>query len=157
VNGSGCPAGSSVNTAVPDDTAFTLSFSQFRVSGGSYKNCVVSINVGVPAGWTYAVYEVDNRGYGVLDNGATGRLVMNSWFTGFPWTLRADQSFRGPYDDFWQTTSTAGALTYAPCGASANLTLNNTLRVSGPVSSSMELFATDMRVSTVFRLQWKQC
>lgn len=157
VNGSGCPNGSSVVTNVPDQTAFTLSFSQFRVSGGLYKNCVVSISVAVPAGWTYAVYEVNNRGYGVLDSGAYGRLVMNSWFTGFPWTLRADQTFRGPFDDMWQTTSTAPSLTFAPCGASANLTLNNTLRVVGPSSSSMELFAQDLRVSTIYRLEWKQC
>jgi hypothetical protein len=157
VMGSGCPNGSSVVTGVPDDKAFTVSFSQFRVNGGTYKNCVVSINVSVPAGWTYAVYEVNNRGFGVLDAGATGKLVMNSWFTGFPWTLRADQTFRGPYDDFWQTTSKAGSLTYAPCGAVANLTLNNTLRVAGPATSSMELFAQDARVSTIFRLDWKQC
>jgi len=157
VNGSGCPNGSSVGTSVPDDTAFTVSFSQFRVNGGNYKSCVVSINVAVPAGWTYAVYQVNNRGYGVLDAGASGRIIMNSWFTGFPWTLRADQTFRGPYDDFWQTTSNAGSLTYAPCGASANLTLNNTLRVAGPSTSSMELFAQDLRVSTIFHLQWRQC
>lgn len=157
VNGSGCPAGSSVVTNVPDQTAFTLSFSQFRVNGGNYKNCVVSVRVSVPAGWTYAVYEVNNRGFGVLDSGASGRLVMNSWFTGFPWTLRADQTFRGPFDDFWQTTSVAPSLTYAPCGASTNLTLNNTLRVTGATTSSMELFAQDLRVSTIFRLQWRQC
>ena len=157
VNGSGCPVGSSVVTSVPDQTAFTVSFSQFRVTGGSYKNCVVSVRVSVPAGWTYAVYEVNNRGFGVLDSGASGRLVMNSWFTGFPWTLRADQTFRGPFDDFWQTTSAAPSLTYAPCGASTNLTLNNTLRVAGATTSSMELFAQDLRVSTIFRLQWRQC
>jgi hypothetical protein len=157
VNGSGCPTGSSVVTEVPDQTAFTLSFSQFRTYGGNYKSCVVSINVAVPAGWTYAVYEVDNRGYGLLDAGASGRLVMNSWFTGFPWTLRADQTFKGPLDDIWQTTSTAPSLTYSPCGASANLTLNNTLRVAGPSTSSMELFAQDLRVSTVFHLRWRLC
>lgn len=157
VNGSGCPTGSSVVTDVPDYTAFTLSFSQFRVYGGDYKNCVVSIGVMVPSGWTYAVYEVDNRGYGVLESGASGRIVMNSWFTGFPWTLRADQTYNGPFDDFWQTTSTSSSLVYAPCNKSFNLTLNSTLRVTGPGTSSMELFAQDMRVSTIFRLQWKRC
>jgi hypothetical protein len=157
VNGSGCPSGSSVVTDVPDQTAFTVSFSQFRVNGGNYKSCLVSISVAVPAGWTYAVYEVDNRGFGVLDAGASGRLVMSSWFTGFPFTLKADQTFRGPFDDFWQTTSVASALSYSPCGASANLSLNNTLRVAGPATSSMELFAQDMRVSTVFHLRWRQC
>jgi hypothetical protein len=84
VNGSGCPAGSSVTTNVPDLTAFTISFSQFKVQGGNYKNCVVIVNVAVPSGWTYAVYEVDNRGYGFLGVGASARIVMNPWFTGYP-------------------------------------------------------------------------
>jgi len=157
VNGSGCPANSSVTTDVPDKTAFSVSFSQFKATGGSYKNCTLTIKVGIPAGWTYSVYEVINRGYGVLDKGASGRILMNSWFTGFPWTLRADQTFNGPYDDFWQTDSTASALAFAPCGASANLILNDTLRVAGPTTSSMELFAQDARVSTTFLLKWKQC
>lgn len=156
-NGSGCPPGSSVVTGVPDKTAFSVSFSQFKVTGGSYKNCMLTIAVGIPAGWTYSVYEVVNRGYGVLENGASGRILMTSWFTGFRWTLRADQTFNGPYDDFWQTNSTADALIFAPCGASTNLILNDTLRVSGPATSSMELFAQDARVSTTFYLKWKQC
>ncbi|MFC3988251.1 DUF4360 domain-containing protein [Actinoplanes siamensis] len=156
-NGSGCPASSSVTTGVPDNTAFSVSFSQFKVTGGSYKNCNVVIEVSIPAGWTYSVYEVINRGYGVLGNSASGRITMNSWFTGFPWTLRADQTVKGPYDDFWQTDSTASAQIFAPCGASANLILNTTLRVAGPTTSSMELFAQDARVSTTFLLKWKNC
>ncbi|MEU8237681.1 DUF4360 domain-containing protein [Actinoplanes missouriensis] len=155
--GSGCPDASSVTTSVPDETAFSVSFSEFKVTGGSYKNCKVDISVSFPAGWTYSVYEVSNRGYGVLDKGASGRILMSSWFTGFPWTLKADQTFKGPYDDFWQTDSAANAVIYAPCGASTNLTLNTTLRVAGPTTSSMELFAQDARVSTTFLLKWKQC
>lgn len=157
VNGSGCPEFSSVATDVPDKTAFSVSFSKFKVTGSSYKNCNVVIVVGIPAGWTYSVYEVFNRGYAVLDKGASGRIIMNSWFTGFPWTLRADQTFKGTYDDFWQTNSATSALIFAPCGASANLILNTTLRVAGPATSSMELFAQDARVSTTFLLKWKQC
>ncbi|MEU4558817.1 DUF4360 domain-containing protein [Actinoplanes sp. NPDC023936] len=155
--GGGCPDKTTVATSVPDETAFSVSFSEFKVTGGSYKNCKVDIKVGIPAGWTYSVYEVSNRGYGVLDKGASGRLLMTSWFTGFPWTLKADQTIKGPYDDFWQTDSAASALIYAPCGASTNLILTTTLRVAGPTTSSMELFAQDARVSTTFLLKWKQC
>ncbi|MBW6432389.1 DUF4360 domain-containing protein [Actinoplanes hulinensis] len=157
VKGSGCLHDSSVTTDVPDKTAFSVSFSQFKATGPGFKNCNVQIKVGIPAGWTYSVYEAFNRGYAVLDRGASGRIMMNSWFTGFPWTLRADQTFKGPYDDFWQTDSAANSLIFAPCGASANLILNTTLRVAGPETSSMELFAQDVRVSTKFLLKWKEC
>jgi hypothetical protein len=155
-NGAGCPAGSSVSATVPSQEAFTVSYSQFRVLGGDYKNCLVTMQVTAPPGWTYAVYSVDNRGYGVLDEGARARIQNNSWFTGFSWTLTSDGSVTGPFDDFWQTTN-SGPLLFAPCNRSFNLNINSTLRVVGPATSSMELFATDVRASIIYHLQWKRC
>jgi len=155
-NGSGCPAGSSVSATVPSQEAFTVSYSQFKVLGGDYKNCLLTMQVTPPAGWTYAVYSVDNRGYAILDAGARARIQNNSWFTGFSWTLTTDGTINGPYDDFWQTTN-AGPLLFAPCNRSANLNINSTVRVSGPNTSSMELFATDVRASIIYHLQWRRC
>jgi hypothetical protein len=155
-NGSGCPAGSSVTATVPSQEAFTVSFSQFQVLGGNYKNCVVTMQVTAPPGWTYAVYSVDNRGFGVLDEGARARVQNNSWFTGYSWTLTVDGTVNGPYDDFWQTTNT-GPLLFAPCNRSFNLNINSTVRVVGPTTSSMELFATDVRASIIYHMQWKRC
>lgn len=155
-NGSGCPTGSSVAATVPSQEAFTISYSQFKVLGGDYKNCLVTIQVTAPKGWTYAVYSVDNRGFGLLDGGARARIQNNSWFTGFSWTLTADSTVNGPYDDFWQTTN-LGPLLFAPCNRSVNLNNNTTVRVAGPTTSSMELFASDVRSSIVYHLQWRRC
>lgn len=155
-NGSGCPAGSSVSATVPSQEAFTVSYSQFKVVGGDYKNCLVTIQVTAPKGWTYAVYSVDNRGYGVLDEGARARIQNNSWFTGFSWTLTTNSIVNGPYDDFWQTTD-IGPLLFAPCNRSVNLNNNSTVRVAGPTTSSMELFASDVRASIVYHLKWRRC
>lgn len=155
-NGSGCPVGSSVSATVPSQEAFTVSYSQFRVLGGDYKNCLVTMQVTAPAGWTYAVYSVDNRGYGVLDTGARARIQNNSWFTGFAWTLTSDGTVNGPFDDFWQTTN-SGPLLFAPCNRSTNINVNSTVRVTGPNTSSMELFATDVRASIIYHLEWKRC
>ena len=44
VNGSGCPANSSVTTDVPDKTAFSVSFSQFKVPGMAMVNVVIAKN-----------------------------------------------------------------------------------------------------------------
>lgn len=155
-NGGGCPAGSSVSATVPSQEAFTVSYSQFKVFGGDYKNCLLTIQVAAPKGWTYAVYSVDNRGYGILDGGARARIQNNSWFTGFSWTLTTDSTVNGPYDDFWQTTD-VGPLLFAPCNRSGNLNINSTVRVAGPNTSSMELFATDVRASIIYHLEWRRC
>lgn len=157
-NGSGCPFGSAYAVPVEDGTAFTLTYSEFMATGSSFKNCLAIVRVDVPSGWTYAIYQVINRGFALLDSGASGRMQMNSWFTNFPWTLTETKVIDGPYNDFWQTINAAGALTWAPCGGAAyNLNVNNTVSVKGTDASSMAFFATDIGASTIFRLQFRQC
>lgn len=155
--GSGCPTGTTDAVSTADNTAFSLAYSQFRVYGGDYKNCRVVVRVAVPRGWTYAVYSVINRVTPDLAVGASARLQMNAWFTGYPWNASADNSINGPRTSLWTTVSAPAILTYAPCNESFDLNVNNTLRISGPSASSAELIDTDLRVSTVFNLVWKQC
>lgn len=157
VLGTGCPAGSTAVAPVESNTAFTVTYSQFRVYGGDYKNCQLVVKVAVPAGLTYAIYSVDNRGYAVLDQGASGRIQMTSYFTGSPWTLGANRTISGPFDDFWQTSNFAGDLYWAPCNTDRFLNVNNTIRVTGPLTSSMAMASTDTSVSTIFYLRWRTC
>lgn len=152
VNGSGCLPGSSTVEYSADGTGFTLHFADFAVSGRQYKSCVAAIQVDAPAGWTYAIYEVQTAGYGVLDSDASGRIMTDWWFTGYPWTMKAEQSFTGPFDDFWRTAGTTSSLVYAPCGTSSNVTINSTLRVTGPSTSVMELHELSL-----LRLVWQKC
>lgn len=155
--GSGCPSGTTNAVSTEDNQAFSLAYSAFRVYGGDYKNCRVVVRVAVPAGWTYAVYSVVNRVTPDLGGNAAARLQMNAWFTGYSWNASADNSVNGPRTSLWTTTSAPDVLSYAPCNKSFDLNVNNTLRITGPSSSSAELIDTDMRVSTVFNLTWKQC
>lgn len=155
--GSGCPAGTTDAVPTADNQAFSLAYSQFRVYGGDYRSCRVVVRVSVPPGWTYAVYSVINRVTPNLGTGSSARLQMNAWFTGYPWTASADRSVNGPRTSLWTMTSTPDALIYAPCNQSYDLSVADTLRVSGPSSSSAELIDTDVRASTIFNLYWKQC
>ena len=59
--GSGCPKDTTDAQPTADNTAFSLAYSAFRVSGNDYKSCKVSVRVAVPQGWTYAVTSVINR------------------------------------------------------------------------------------------------
>ncbi|MFI6077228.1 DUF4360 domain-containing protein [Actinoplanes sp. NPDC051343] len=155
--GSGCPKDTTDAQPTADNTAFSLAYSAFRVSGNDYKSCKVSVRVAVPQGWTYAVTSVINRVTPNLDNHSSAKLQMNAWFTGSPWNASADNSISGPDTNLWTTTSTAGTLVYAPCNQSFDLNVNNTLRVNGNASSSAELVDTDTHASTIFNLSWKHC
>lgn len=155
--GTGCPAGTTAVAPVEGGTAFTVTYSDFRVYGGDYKNCQLVIKVVVPAGITYAIYAVDNRGYALLDAASRGRLQMTSYFTGVQWTLGTNRTIYGPYDDFWQTSNTADDLYWAPCDTDRFLNINNTIRVYGPTTSSMAMASTDASVSTIFYLWWRDC
>jgi hypothetical protein len=155
--GSGCPKDTTDAQPTADNTAFSLSYSAFRVHGNDYKSCKVSIRVAVPQGWTYAVTSVVNRVTPDLDKGSSAKLQMNAWFTGSPWNASADNALTGPSTDLWTTTSSAATLVYASCSQSYDLNVNNTLRVTGKSSSSAELIDTDTHASTIFNLSWKQC
>lgn len=155
--GTGCPAGTTAVAPVEGGDAFTVTYSEFKVRGGDYKNCQLVVKVKVPAGKTYAIYSVDNRGYAYLEQGAQGKLQMSSYFTGNSWTIAANSTLTGPYDDLWQTSTNAGNTYWAPCNTDRFLNINNTIRVTGPMTSSMAMSSTDASVSTVFFLKWKSC
>lgn len=158
VNGTGCPPGSTSVIANDPGTAFTVLFSQFKVQGGDFKNCQAVVKVSVPTGWSYTIYEVDNRGFAQLEAGATGMLQSTAYFTGFAWTMKDTHTWNGPYIDSWQTTSLSGALQWSPCGRSDySLSINDIISVTGPTTSAMALFSKDVSASTIFYLRWRAC
>ncbi|MCA6096351.1 DUF4360 domain-containing protein, partial [Streptomyces sp. SCA3-4] len=79
VNGSGCPAGTAAVAVASDNTAFTVSYSDYLAQVGVgakptdfRKNCQLGLNVHVPQGFTYAIARADYRGFAHLERGATG-------------------------------------------------------------------------------------
>src|SRR4051794_9399992 len=71
VNGSGCPKDSAAVAVSPDNTAFTITYSQYTAEVGDgtgpngtgqlndRKNCQINVNVHVPQGFTYAIARAD--------------------------------------------------------------------------------------------------
>ncbi|MBC3989925.1 DUF4360 domain-containing protein [Streptomyces sp. AC563] len=171
VNGSGCPKDTAAVAVAPDNTAFTVTYSQYlaRVGGSSdptdaRKNCQLSLLVHVPHGFTYAVASADYRGYASLQPGAVGRQKSSFYFQGSPDTTSSTHTFKGPRHDNWQATDSTdwGELVWAPCGTRRNFNVNTELRVSAGTSdpkqtSFMTMDSTDGDVNTIYRLAWKQC
>ncbi|MCQ4041328.1 DUF4360 domain-containing protein [Streptantibioticus rubrisoli] len=172
VNGSGCPAGTAAVSVAPDNTAFTVTYSSYMAQVGVgarptdfRKNCQLDLDVHVPQGFTYAVAEADYRGFGHLENGASGLERANYYFQGMQPTAYSQHPFGGPMDDDWQTTDTTdvGSLVFAPCGEERNFNINTELRVSAGSSdpttttSFLSMDSTDGSINTIYHFAWKQC
>ncbi|MFI1968465.1 hypothetical protein BLA24_04490 [Streptomyces cinnamoneus] len=172
VNGSGCPAGTAHVSVSPDNTAFTVTYSNYvaQVGVGAKptdfrKNCQLGLNVHVPPGFTYAVAQADYRGFAHLQQGATGLQRANYYFQGMQQTTYANHYFTGPANDDWQTSDTTDieALVYAPCGAMRNFNINTELRVDAGTSdptkttSLLAMDSTDGNINTLYHFAWKEC
>jgi hypothetical protein len=169
VNGSGCPAGTAAVAVSPDNTAFTVTYSNYlaQVGGGAAvtdfrKNCQLALRVHVPSGFTYAISEADYRGFASLLAGAYASERANYYFQGFAQTSTVVHNFTGPYADDWQATDVndVAQLVYLPCGAERNFNINTELRVGAGTSkgaSFITMDSTDFSLNTVYHFAWKKC
>nr|WP_203776840.1 DUF4360 domain-containing protein [Actinoplanes nipponensis] len=170
-NGSGCPAGTAAITVSPDNTAFTVTYSEYTAQVGPEaavldfrKNCQLALDIKVPSGFTFAIASANYRGYARLASGARGLEAANYYFQGHSQTTRLRHDFWGPMDSDWQTTDTVGiaSLSFLPCGERRYLNINTELRVNGGSSrprntSIMSMDSTDAAINTVYRVAWRHC
>jgi hypothetical protein len=171
VNGSGCPAGTAAVAVSPDNTAFTVTYSDYlaKVGGTSLptdfrKNCQLNLIVHVPHGFTYAIMSTDYRGFASLEPGSSGVEKASYYFQGSPATAFRTHTFYGPLLEDWQATDTTEwpNLVWAPCGVKRNLNINTELRVNAGTSdraktSFMTMDSTDGNLDTVYHLAWREC
>ncbi len=172
VNGSGCPAGTAAVAVSPDNTAFTVTYSEYLAQVGVgakptdfRKNCQLNLKVQVPQGFTYAISQTDYRGFAHLETGAMATERANYYFQGSSVTSYIAHPLVGPLDDNWQATDIVDVplLVYAPCGELRNLNINTELRVAAGTSdptkttSFVSMDSTDGSLSTVYHFAWRQC
>ncbi|GIM96963.1 hypothetical protein Ato02nite_087560 [Paractinoplanes toevensis] len=172
VNGSGCPAGTAAVAVSPDNTAFTVTYSQYMALIGVgatstdwRKNCQLNIIVHVPSGFTYAISKVDYRGFASLEQGATALQKANYYFQGQSQTAYVTHNYAGPMGDDWQNSDEIpiASMVWAPCGALRNLNINTELRVSAGTSdvkkttSFISMDSTDGALNTVYHFAWQNC
>jgi len=173
VNGSGCPVGTTAIAVSPDNTAFTVTYSNYmalvgkeaKSSTDARKNCQLAVNVHVPSGFTYAVVKADYRGFAHLEKGASAIQRANYYFQGYSQTTFVQHTIAGPLDDDWQTSDEANiaSLEWAPCGAQRYLNINTELRAQAGTSNTknttsyISMDSTDATISTLYHLAWKSC
>jgi hypothetical protein len=175
VNGTGCPAGTAAVAVSADNTAFTVTYSNYMAQVGVgatptdlRKNCQINLVVHVPQGFTYAIAQADYRGFGSLAPGSTALERANYYFQGQSATAFMVHNFAGGtagWSDDWQTTDTTdlAALVFAPCGVLRNFNINTELRVAAGTSnprtttSFFSMDSTDGAINTVYQFHWQRC
>jgi Domain of unknown function (DUF4360) len=171
VIGSGCPEGTAAVAAAPDNTAFTVTYSDYtaQIGGGAAgadfrKNCQLNVLVKVPQGFTYAIAAVDYRGYAHLQRNVRAHQRANYYFQGHPQTVRVTHNLRGPFSEDWQVRDEAGigAIVYAPCGERRLLAINTELRIDPATANPSQINlvtmdSTDGSIHTIYRFRWKRC
>jgi hypothetical protein len=171
VNGTGCPIGTAAVAVSPDNTAFTVTYSEYvaEVAPGlpasaSRKNCQLNLNVHVPSGFTYAINQTDYRGYASIAAGATATERASYYFQGSTATGAITNTIVGPYEDVWQYTDyvAVASMVWRPCGGDQrNLNINTSLVVSkgrsGTANSYMVMDSTDGSLSTIYHFNWARC
>ncbi|MGW7414691.1 DUF4360 domain-containing protein [Streptomyces sp. NPDC054863] len=172
VNGSGCRPGSAAVAVSPDNTAFTVTYSEYLAQVGQgakptdfRKNCQLGLRVNVPQGYTYAVVQADYRGFADLERGASATQKASYYFQGTSGTDRRSHTFRGPYKNNWQASDRTGleALIFAPCGVTRNFNINTELLVDAGSSNTkttnsfMTMDSSDGSFNTKYHFSWKKC
>ena len=164
-NGSGCAVGAGEATGVTTDDGEFLTVTSpayFAQAGGAArptdirKNCLLSLQIRPPAGWTYAVTEVHSSGYAFLTSGVTGVSRISVWFQGSSVTQTATHTFAGPQAEPWRTVDEL-PLQFAPCGAQRNLNINTEVRVNRGSSTAATSSFTVRNGETGLRLVWREC
>jgi len=172
VNGSGCPAGTAAVAVAPDNTAFTVTYSNYlaQVGVGAVptdfrKNCQVNVLVHAPGGFTFAIAKADYRGFAALARGASATEKANYYFQGQTATELRTHQLSGEYEDGWQATDETdiAALVFRACGEQRLLNINTELRVNKGTSNTrtttsfITMDSLDGSLNTVYHFHWKRC
>jgi hypothetical protein len=169
VNGSGCPAGTAAVAVSDDNTAFTVTYSDYTAQAGSgstptqfRKNCQLNLRVHYPQGFTFGIAKADYRGFAQLPRGAKGVQKASYYFAGQSSTVASTHNINGPKTDNWQFTDSTDVaeIVFAPCGMVRHLNVNTEVRAftnpsNQPAFVSMD--STDGSVNTRYQFAWKRC
>ena len=167
--GTGCPLNSVAGDISEDGKAFTLLFDSYAAEAGpgiarseSRKFCQLTVNLHVPQGWSYTLFDVGYRGFASLDRGTQGIQTSTYYFqgaTGRQATLSS--TIRGQYTNDYAINDRVAldALVWSPCGINRALNIKSAVQVraTGTQQALMTIDSIDGELRHIYGLQWKRC
>lgn len=167
--GSGCPQGTVMIDSKVE--SFSVRYSAHLAAAGAgqpptsfRKNCRIDLEVSHPPEFTYGIARAEHRGYGELQEGASGLVRSSFSFYGRPLPMGREYVVHGPYSDAWRFVDESGIpeVPVKPCDSPSANTLVTDLRVNAGTSdrskvSFMVLDGTDHASGSTYHFSWKRC
>ncbi|MFW7379939.1 MAG: DUF4360 domain-containing protein [Oligoflexus sp.] len=168
--GPGCRAGSVVGNISLDAKAFTLVFNEFiaeigqNVAQGKNKtSCRVTLDIQIPNGWSYTLFDTTFRGYTYLDPGVQASINSGYYFQASPNRVaRFNHQFNGYFDDNFSITNSIGIheVVWSRCGRQRALNIDTNVELSNSGTSNSGLFTVDSldgEFKQIFGIRWQRC
>jgi hypothetical protein len=162
--GTGCGGGSATTAISPDNLAVTSVFSEFLAAigpgndpGEGAKNCLLMMQIKVPAGLQYSLESVDYRGFAQLDEGVTGTRRSVYVISGSPIQATPTARFTGPTEgDYTQEDVGPDARgEWSPCGGGQVLWIAAQTELDGHGHRDAAGVLSVDSIDT--ELQWRRC
>ncbi len=168
--GSGCAAGSVAGNVSPDRQAFTLLFDSYVAEVGpgvslsaGRRNCQLAMTFDCPAGWQFALVDLDTRGYVQLDSNVAGTQKTAFYFQGSAQTASLERTTQGPTDGDYQFRDTVPATqrAWGQCGRNTRaLNVNTQVRLDNSRNRSgrglITVDSIDGNVRQTFGIVWER-
>ncbi|KAK1234150.1 hypothetical protein PQX77_002662, partial [Marasmius sp. AFHP31] len=154
-----------------DKTAVTITFSAFEASAGpdiavteNRKNCQLSLGVRVPHGFSFAIVDVDYRGFYSLDDKVKASHSAAYYFQGQLVQAGAGSELTGPLDGknyVYRDEFNLSPTIYSPCGEDTILNINSEVRVDNSANKNGYGYivddSIDASVKQTYNFQWLTC
>ncbi|MEZ4741625.1 MAG: DUF4360 domain-containing protein [Bdellovibrionota bacterium] len=168
--GTGCPIGSVATDISEDAKAFTILFDEYVAEAGpgiersaGRKFCQLTVNLHVPQGWSYTIFDVNYAGFADLDRGTYGIQKSTYYFQGNRASngVTLSTRLRGPYSDDYEIRDSLGldALIWSPCGVNRALNIKTSVmtQASRNQSALMTIDSIDGELIHRYGIKWKRC
>lgn len=173
--GTGCADESTASVNISEDKqAFTVTFSEFAAQTGPLlsplegrKNCNLTIDLDIPAGWQFSIASFNFRGYMELDKGIVAEHSATYFLQGDAKQLKFASKNQGPFFDEYVYTDNVGiaSTVWSRCGVKRALNVNtainvrNTNKTKFPEAQGFIINDSidGQIVQQVYGLTWRQC
>lgn len=160
--GTACPKDSVKVALSSSKTTLSVSFKDYSIIAKGRnamnirKSCTVNIPLHIPEGWSVSLVDAKYNGNIAIPTGGNGKLVSTYSFSG-----RRGNSFKvnfdGPRAQNFQLRDPLSSLAnvWSSCGHTAQLSINTSMRVKAPESSSASTAESTQSFDT--RLRFRRC
>jgi Domain of unknown function (DUF4360) len=156
--GTGCPKGSTTTGLSLDKQAATSLFSSFVISptpaGAKVtRNCLTTMKINVPRGWSYTLESVDVRGFADLEKGVSASRQSVYVIAGSPVLAPPISRVRGAISDDYNQADVGPSAPgpWSPCGGGQSLRIATQTEVTGRGTGQFTVDSIDTE------LKWRRC